>query len=349
VAYERRRAKRVPVEDGPAAAEATPVEAASAAEAAPVPPVPEATTDQGATATNAVAPVVDEVASEAPTAPWSLRASDPARDIPHLPPGEAARETWLPMLEDRSPNPATCPFLRSVDGDAVRPPIEAADAANRCAALREAVPQSLRQQELVCLSSGHVNCPRYLRGAVAIAELPPPVVGPGRVMTPSILASLVILAVAFTVSIAFVASRGGLELTAVSTPSPTPSVPVAVVATPTASVTASPSPPSTPSQTAVPTAAPTPVPTAEPTPAATPSPTAGPTVEPKPTSDRYALLTRCPGTRDCWIYRVRSGDNLYSIAGYFGVSLDRIYAMNPWVRTTSLRAGQSLRLPTPTR
>ena len=43
-------------------------------------------------------------------------------------------------------------------------PIETPDPANRCTALHDAVPQSLRQQELVCLSSAHVNCPRYLRG-----------------------------------------------------------------------------------------------------------------------------------------------------------------------------------------
>jgi LysM repeat protein len=46
---------------------------------------------------------------------------------------------------------------------------------------------------------------------------------------------------------------------------------------------------------------------------------------------------------------VRSGDNLASIAHYFGVSLDSIYALNPWARTTGLRAGQHLRITTPTR
>jgi hypothetical protein len=80
-------------------------------------------------------------------------------------------EGWLPMLEDRSPDPEICPFLRAVDdADRLVAPVETPDPANRCAALRDAVPQSLRQQELVCLSSGHVNCPRYLRGALVIAE-----------------------------------------------------------------------------------------------------------------------------------------------------------------------------------
>ena len=45
--------------------------------------------------------------------------------------------------------------------------------------MREAVPQSLRQQELVCLTSGHINCPRYLRGAVVVTDLPTPIVRVG--------------------------------------------------------------------------------------------------------------------------------------------------------------------------
>jgi LysM repeat protein len=61
------------------------------------------------------------------------------------------------------------------------------------------------------------------------------------------------------------------------------------------------------------------------------------------------LLRACPSTPRCWIYRVRSGDNLFSIARYFGVSTDSIYARNPWLRNRGLRAGQELRLPPPTR
>ena len=84
---------------------------------------------------------------------------------------------WLPVLDDRSPDPEICPFLpRRRRRPTGRRPIEAPDPANRCAALRDAVPQSLRQQELVCLASGHINCPRYLRGAVVVAEVPAPVV-----------------------------------------------------------------------------------------------------------------------------------------------------------------------------
>ena len=67
----------------------------------------------------------------------------------------------------------------------------------------------------------------------------------------------------------------------------------------------------------------------------------------RPTATRCS--TACPDAPNCWIYKVRSGDNLFSIANYFGVPLARVYAMNPWLESTGLRAGQSLRLPPPTR
>ena len=37
---------------------------------------------------------------------------------------------WLPVLDDRSPDPGICPFLRAADGDRLVPPIEAPDPAN---------------------------------------------------------------------------------------------------------------------------------------------------------------------------------------------------------------------------
>jgi LysM repeat protein len=80
----------------------------------------------------------------------------------------------------------------------------------------------------------------------------------------------------------------------------------------------------------------------------TAKPTAKPTTRPAPTSDRYAVLRPCPDTPRCWIYRVRAGDNIYSIANWFGISQDSIYDRNPFVRD-GLRPGQDLRLPPPTR
>src|SRR4029079_5814480 len=118
---------------------------------------------------------------------------------------------------DRSPNTWVCPFLRSLDDDrSLGRPVDVPDPVNRCASMSDPVPQSLRQQELVCLTSGHVNCPRYLRGARASTE---PVVAAGaQVVTPAIAGSVVILVVAFLLSIAFVVANGGLTLTAAAAP-----------------------------------------------------------------------------------------------------------------------------------
>lgn len=280
--------------------------------------------------------------------------TEPAAERPTGPEAALASRSpapWLPMLEDRSPNPAICPFLRGLDDTgSTRPPIERADAANRCAALVEPVPQSVRQQELVCLSAGHVNCPRYLRGAAAATEVPSPAVRAGRTLTPAVLGSIAVVIVAFAASLAFVAARGGLDLTAAATALPSAS---AVAAGPSVEPTVRPTavPTVIPTPTPVATQQPTPTPTLAPSPSPTPTPepTAAPTATPAPTSDRYALLEPCPDTPKCWIYTVRRGDNLFSIANYFGVSLEAIYDRNPWARTQSLRAGLELRLPPPTR
>jgi cell division septation protein DedD len=256
---------------------------------------------------------------------------------------------WLPMLDGRSDDPEICPFLRAAADDAERivAPIEAPDPANRCAALREAVPQSLRQQELVCLASGHVNCPRYLRGAVVIAEAPQAPVRAGRAVSPAVIGSVLALVLATSASLAFVMVRGGLELpVAVLTASPIASQGAVAQASATPAPTTAPTPIPTATPSLAPTPSPSPTPT--PTPRPTAKPTAKPTTRPAPTSDRYALLRPCPGTPRCWIYRVRAGDNIYSIANYFGISQDSIYDLNPFVRN-GLRPGQDLRLPPPTR
>lgn len=274
-------------------------------------------------------------------------ASDPPVD-------DAARTSWLPRPDDRSLDPAVCPFLRAaVDGD-LTAPIEAPDPANRCAALRDVVPQSRRQQELVCLTAGHVNCPRYLRGSVVSPEAARPVVRSATTLSPAVIASLLVVVLAFSASVAFVVGRGGIALQA-AVPDASASPSSVAVASPSVVPTseASPEPSASSGPTGSPTGAPTPSPTPTPSPSLTPSPTASPTptptATPRPTSNRYELLTACPNTPRCWIYRVRSGDNLFSIANYFGVSLDSIYDRNPWLRNTGLRQGQELRLPPPTR
>jgi LysM repeat protein len=263
-------------------------------------------------------------------------------------------------VDEPARDPRICPFLRSRDGgDRLDAPVDMPDQANRCAALHDPVPQSLRQQELVCLTSGHVNCPRYLRGAMTtatpVARVPKP-----RIVTPAIAGSALALIGAFLLSVAFVVANGGLVLTAavsspsgavlgeVDTASPSPGALATTPATaePTAIATPSPSPTPTtsPAPTPSPTASPTPTPDATPlaTPKATPKPTA------KSSSSRYALLKPCADKTGCYVYVIRSGDNLYSIVNYFGVSLKTVKAWNPWT-SNGLKVGRGLRIPPPTR
>ncbi len=257
--------------------------------------------------------------------------------------------SWLQSREDRSIDPVICPFLRAAGADGLIMPLSTPDPANRCAALETAVPQSLRQQELVCLSMGHVNCPRYLRGtSVAAVAAAAPVVRAGRAVSPAMLASLVVLVFALTASIGFVVSRSN----GISIATTGPSASVAVVAAVSPRIVASVAPSAAsaaPSVAAAPTQTPGPTPTATPTPSPTPTPapTAKRTPRATPASSRYELLQAC-GSR-CWTYRVRRGDNLFSIANYFGVPIRSIYARNPWLKGSGLRAGQELRLPPPTR
>jgi LysM domain len=256
----------------------------------------------------------------------------------------------LEMFEGRSTRPTTCPFLRSEADDALRPPIEKADDANRCSALDEPDIPSHRQQELVCLTSGHINCPRYLRGALVARQLALSMPR-RRTLTGAIFGSILVLIASTAASFAFVVTRGGLDMPLAS---PLPSL---VAAAP----TSSPPPPPTLVPTTVVAVGPSPIPSIEPTPIATPEPTATPTPEPtatprpqpqptaKPTSDRFAVIDPCPDRPNCYIYTIRAGDNLFSIAHWFGVPIDSIYRMNPWTRTRGIHAGDKLLIPTPTR
>jgi LysM domain len=261
------------------------------------------------------------------------------------------------LTPDPSDPTTICPFLRAVDdADRLLPPILSPDAVNRCASSGEPVPQSLRQQELVCLTSGHVNCPRFQRGTIAA---PAPLEMPLRLrldrsvhVTPATAGAIAVFLVAFAISLGFMVANGGLALTAAATPSPTEAVLGAVETTP--PPTLAPTPIPTPEATTAPTPSPSPDPTATPaptptaTPLATPSP--APTSKPtaRPTSGRYALLRPCPNQSNCWIYVIRSGDNLYSIAHYFGVPLATVKAWNPWT-ANGLKVGRELRIPPPTR
>jgi hypothetical protein len=295
---------------------------------------------------------------------------DPATGLPPrapIDPDQRADEATFAMArpwsaaDERSARDWVCPFLRSIDeDDRLGSPVEAPHQANRCVALRDPVPQSLRQQELVCLTSGHVNCPRYLRGSHGTTE-PLTRAAATRTVTPATSGAIALFLVAFVASIVFVVANDGmtLEVAAVPTAAASGNV-LGVIATeaptaqPTADVTSAPSaltttpptptPSPSPSPTPLATAIPSPVPTPEPTPE--PIPTAKPTK--KPSSSRYDLLSPCPDQPDCWIYKIRSGDNLYSIVNYFGVPLATVRAWNPWV-ADGLKVGRGLRIPPPTR
>jgi hypothetical protein len=242
-------------------------------------------------------------------------------------------------------HPSICRFLAIKAGETEFAPAVGLDTANRCVATGDPMPQSGRQQELLCLASAHVNCPRYLRG-ILLEGTPMP--APARQpIAPAVIGAALVLAMALAASFGFLAVRGGFNL---PMPTPTPAL-VAVVASP----SAVPSPTTAPTPAPTQTLAPSPSLQSSPSPSAPPAPTPTappatprPTATPAPRSDRFAVLTKCPSTPDCWIYVIRSGDNLESIAHWFGVSYSEMLAMNPNLRIP-IQPGDQLRIPTPTR
>jgi LysM domain-containing protein len=182
-----------------------------------------------------------------------------------------------------------------------------------------------------------------------MVENPPMSSEAGLRLTPAVLGALLVLALSFALSVGFVVANGGMELPGLPGGNPQAGVASASPSAATSELPAT-DPPATPS------AAPSAEPSAEASvgsataaPTAAPTPRPLPTATPRPSSDRYALLEPCGDEPDCWIYTVRGGDNLVSIARYFGVPLDVVTARNPWTETTSLVAGRELRLPPPTR
>jgi hypothetical protein len=292
---------------------------------------------------------------------WDQRV-EPAPRIPRREPAAETDSTppafSLSALADpatRSARPDTCPFLRTIDAfGAPAPPVESVDPANRCVAVGEPMPQSPRQQQLVCLGSAHSNCPRYLRGAAVSAEALAPPKGRGP-STPVVAAALTLVAAA-AMSVGFLLVRGGFDLPAgaaggsqlAAATLPIPSdagQSQPPIATPDASSVPTPAPTATPAPTPAPPAA-----TPTPTPVATPAPPTPAPPTPSSTSNRYALLVPCPNTADCWIYTVRAGDNFQSIISYFGVPYDTVIRMNPGLGDpTNIHAGDRIRMPPPTR
>jgi LysM repeat protein len=258
-----------------------------------------------------------------------------------------------PTRADRVARSADCPFLRlELDGALVDPDPEPSDR-HRCVAINGPRVLSFQQQELVCLRAAHVDCPRYRRRVGG-----PAAVQRGPIRTPpiprAIAASLVVLALAAGISFGFVVQRGGIDLPASGTPSSAEAAvsggPTAVP--PTAGASAAVTPGASVSPSEAPTAPPTPAGLPTPTPASTVEPSALPSASPGasgvPSASRLAVLTPCPGQAGCYVYTVRSGDNLFSIAHWFGVPLDTIYAWNPAAKH-GIRPGEQLKIPTPTR
>jgi hypothetical protein len=267
---------------------------------------------------------------------------------------ESGTHPAFPVLDDasRSRVPGVCPFLRA-GGDALGAPATTPTDGQVCIAIGSPRAQSTSQQELVCLRTSHVECPRYQRGAL----VPPTSRSRSMPVVPrATLAALLILVLSAGISFGYIVQRGGLDMPVVG-PSETESA-EAAVASPSAEApsggpgtAAMPSANASPEPSAAPTSAPTPTPeaTPSPTPEPTAAPTPKPTAKPTPRSDRYKLLVKCPDRAGCWIYTVRSGDNLFSIANYFGHSLKTIYTWNPQYPGTRLKAGAEIRMPPPTR
>lgn len=254
--------------------------------------------------------------------------------------------------------PAFCKFLRSIAPDGkLFDPREEAVPTHRCAAFGEPLPLSLRQQELVCLQRVHVSCPRYMRGTLLAEELATAAAAkqPHSGMPYLTIAGLALVAVAGVVAIAIMmgflpgAPGGGSHAGSSSA---------------VAAVTASGTPTAGPTPTAAPTVSPTPEPTPTATPTASPSPTLAPTPVPSATwppgatASRMSLLVPCSGKANCYIYTVRGpgpsgngskvADTAAGIAQFFGVSLSKIYAMNPGA-ASGIHPGEKLEIPPPTR
>jgi LysM domain len=63
----------------------------------------------------------------------------------------------------------------------------------------------------------------------------------------------------------------------------------------------------------------------------------------------YVRLDRCPDLPGCYLYVVRPGDRLSTLAGTFGITTTSILALNPQITDpNAIYSGQTLRLPGPT-
>ena len=270
------------------------------------------------------------------------------------------------------PEQPICDFLRSVAPDGtLGEPSGTAVANHRCAAFGGPLPLSLRQQELVCLQRVHASCPRFLRGKAVASEVVSARVpaerrsGPARLQLLGLLMTVVAIGILIAGPVLGLLPFGGSSS----------SSPIVVHASPSSHASTAPAPsttqpsttqPSTPSPVASHPVTPGPVTPGPATPGpATPGPaTPGPTAvapatwPPGATASRMSLVTPCPNGANCYIYVVRGAaqngspidDTLDGIAGYFGVDIAAIRALNPSLGDgSSITPGQQLLIPPPTR
>jgi hypothetical protein len=240
-----------------------------------------------------------------------------------------------------------CPFLASIDlDDRVRQARPIADTANRCLSTGEPVAPSAHDQRILCLTADHPACVRFARATHVGHESEAPPAG-GRRLSAPILAAAAVLVLAAALAGISLASNGDLSV-GVAPASGSPSAAASgspVAAAPTAAIPAVAPPASSTAPAPV-----TPAPTAavEAATSVPPTPTPRPRPTPTPRPKRYPGLTPCPGTADCYIYVVKSGDALGAIADRYGFTLDEVLARNPSIRDPGLIVrGQEIRLPTP--
>jgi len=272
---------------------------------------------------------------------------------------------WSEPATAASPGPTRCQFLRAVgpDGKLVEAQNTAVPA-HRCAAFGDPLPLSLRQQELVCLQRVHVSCPRYARGTVLANETAAAPATHERRWGRSALLTLigiglVILAIGILLSglLGLPPFGGGKPVAHPQTAAPSVSASASQSgASPTLTVTPSTAVSASTAVTASPAA------TTKPTPTPTPTPAPSATWPPGATASRMSLLVPCTDQANCYLYTVRGpgpapagngssvADNLQGIATWFGVDINKVREMNPWLGgSDTIHPGDKLKIPPPTR
>jgi LysM repeat protein len=248
-----------------------------------------------------------------------------------------------PPQDDRATDAALrgCPFLLAESGGWR---LDTPSKQHRCAAVSPAAALSTEKQARLCLTAAHVGCATYVASMSArgsrlgtpagehatrwgLARTTAVIEDAGGVRT-RVVGTLTdrrrwpaVPAVLLLVGLIVLGLSGinGFPAASTASPSPARSLPVATTgATPTAAT----STPAEPTPSVEPSSAPTAAPTASAAPTGTPGPSA-------------SFRT----------YTVRSGDTLSGIATKFGTTAKAIAALNGISVSTTLHAGQVLKIP----